>query len=490
MTINNFSFLSTCLVGIAGATTANAEVKTAPNFIIINLDDAGRGDFSHLGAIGYKTPNIDRIAANGMQMTNFYSIQPISGASRCGLMTGCYPNRVGFAYAPGPNSPTGIHANEMTIGELLKQNDYATAIYGKWHLGDAVQFLPLQNGFDDYYGLPYSNDMWPYHPTGRYPDLPLIEGNKVIGYNTDQSKLTTDYTEHTIKFIKENRDNPFFIYLAHTMPHVPLAVSDKFKGKSEQGLYGDVMMELDWSVGEVVKTLEKYGLDENTLIILTSDNGPWANYGNHAGSSGGLREAKATTFNGGLRVPCIAYWAGTIDEGSVFNGLLSNIDIFTTIAELSGATLPNHKIDGVSFANVLTGSSESSKRDYLCLYYHRNSLEAITDGEFKLLFPHKYKTYNTQVPGGDGMPGKLGSSEILEDELYDLRRDPGERVNIISQHPDIYKRLREAADMYRKDLGDDLTGIEGTGRRDIGKQIKPQNKKQKRKKLLVFNKNN
>lgn len=476
LTLNRISLLSAFAAGVSscGTVVSEAEKQESPNFIVINLDDAGRGDFSHLGALGYKTPNIDSIATNGMQMTNFYSVQPISGASRGGLMTGCYPNRIGFSYASGPNSPTGIHQNEMTIAELLKQKDYATAIYGKWHLGDAKQFMPLQNGFDEYYGLPYSNDMWPFHPHAgaHYPKLPMIEGNDVVGYNTDQSQFTTDYTNRTVEFIKKNRDTPFFVYLAHSMPHVPLAVSNKFKGKSEQGLYGDVMMELDWSVGQVVRALEELGLADNTLIILTSDNGPWANYGNHAGSSGGLREAKATTFNGGLRVPFIAYWPGVIEKGESFNGLLSNIDIFPTIAELAGAALPEHTIDGVSFVDVLRDVSVETPREYLCMYFHLNSLEAITDGDYKLVFPHTYTTYNTHVPGVDGMPGGLGSAELTEPELYDLRRDPGERTNVISQHSDVYERLKSKADEYRHELGDDLTGIEGVGRREAGRVVK------------------
>ncbi len=472
MNIRRVSILSACAVGVVGCANGD-RVKSGvkyPNIVIINLDDAGLGDFSYLGALGYETPNIDAMAKGGLTLSNFYAVQPISGASRCGLMTGCYPNRVGFAYAPNPNSPIGLHADEVTMAELLKQNDYATAIYGKWHLGDAEQFLPLQNGFDDYYGLPYSNDMWPFHPQYDFPDIPLLEGNKVLGYNTDQSELTTEYTKRTVEFIRENGDNPFFVYLAHSMPHVPLAVSDKFKGKSQQGLYGDVMMELDWSVGQVMATLKGQGLEQNTIVILTSDNGPWANYGNHAGSSGGLREAKATTFNGGLRVPCVVSWPGVVAEGTNFNGLLSNIDIFPTIAELTESKLPKHKIDGVSFAGVMRGGVTESPRDYLALYYHKNSMEAITDGEFKLVFPHKYVTYNSHVPGDDGAPGELGADRVVECELYDLRRDAGERVDVISQHPEIYKELSEEAHRWRQELGDDLMGVEGEGRREIGKK--------------------
>lgn len=436
------------------------------NFVLINLDDAGLGDFSYTGAVNYKTPNIDRLAGEGMRFTNFYAVQPISGASRAGLLTGCYPNRIGFAHAPSPGCPYGINDSEETIAEVLKKRDYATAIFGKWHLGDAEKFLPLQHGFDRWYGLPYSNDMWPFHPQWDFPDLPTYEGNTVLGYNLDQSPLTTEYTRRSVEFIRENKDRPFFLYLAHSMPHVPLAVSDKFKGKSGQGLYGDVMMELDWSVGEVMQTLEELGLARNTLVIFTSDNGPWIAYGNHAGSTAGLREAKATTFNGGLRVPFIAYWKGRIPEGTVCNSLASNIDILPTFASLAGAPLPDHKIDGLSMVPMLEYPDADPVRGELALYYQDNSLEAITDGTYKLIFPHPYLGYG--MPGNDGKPGKMVNLKVEECELYDMRRDPGERYNIISQQPEVARRLSEAADRYRQDLGDDLTGHEGNGRRKPG----------------------
>lgn len=446
------------------------------NFIIINLDDVGYGDFSCNGAYGYTTPNIDRMAAEGVRFTHFLAAQPISGASRAGLLTGCYPNRIGFSGAPGPNSDYGIHADEMTMGELLKQKGYQTAVYGKWHLGDARQFLPLQNGFDEYYGLPYSNDMWPFHPQQgevfNFPDLPTINGNDVAGYNTDQSKFTTDYTTRAVDFIRKNRQKPFFVYLAHSMPHVPLAVSDKFKGKSQQGLFGDVMMEIDWSIGEILKTLRESGLEENTLVILTSDNGPWANYGNHAGSAAGLREAKATTFDGGNRVPCIMYWKGQTIPGSTCNRLASHIDIFPTLAEISGAPLPARKIDGVSILPLIKGSTTANPRESFVYYYQKNDLEAVTDGMFKLVFPHKYVTYAAYVPGNDGQPGKLGNVELLKAELYDLRRDPGERNDVISQYPEVATKLMRIADQMREELGDNLTRQKGEARREPGRLVK------------------
>jgi len=458
---------------LSGFAFIPALAQKPTNFIVINLDDAGYGDFSYKGALGYTTPNIDRMAAAGMQLTHFLAAQPVSGASRAGLLTGCYPNRIGFSGAPGPDSKTGINSSEETIAEVLKKKNYATAIFGKWHLGHLEPFLPLQNGFDEYYGLPYSNDMWPHHPQNgtwfNFPDLPTIEGNEIIGYNTDQSRFTTDYTEKSVSFIMRNKDKPFFLYLAHSMPHVPLAVSDKFKGKSEQGLYGDVMMEIDWSVGQIIQTLREAGLEENTLVILTSDNGPWINYGNHAGSTGGLREAKGTTFDGGNRVPCIMYWKGKIEAGSICNKMTSNIDILPTLAELAEAPLSKNKIDGISLAPLISGNSDMNPHEFFYYYYNRNDLEAITDGTYKLVFPHKHRTYTLFTPGNDGEPGQVKDIEIKERELYDLRRDPGECYNVIEQYPDIVEKLEKAAMEAREDMGDNLTNIKGANRRPIGR---------------------
>lgn len=462
------------LLGGLTAISTSAIASETTNIVLINLDDAGYGDFSYNGAIGYTTPNIDKMAAEGMQFTQFLASQAVSGASRAGLLTGCYPNRIGFSGAPGPNNPYGIHPDEMTLGELLKQKNYATAAYGKWHLGDFHPFLPLQNGFDEYYGLPYSNDMWPYHPQQgdvfNFPDLPTYDGNEIVGYNTDQSQFTTDYTNKAVNFIKKNKNKPFFIYLAHSMPHVPLAVSDKFKGKSEQGLYGDVMMEIDWSVGEILKILRELKLEENTLVILTSDNGPWLNYGNHAGSTGGLREAKGTSFEGGNRVPCIMYWKGKIQSGTVCNKLASNIDLFATFAEIAKAPLPERKIDSISLLPLLNQKNNTNPREYFVYYYNENDLEAVTNGRYKLVLPHRYRTYEVYVPGNDGLPGKLTQEEIRTSELYDLRRDPGERYNVISLYPEVAAELMKVVDEWREELGDNLTrkNVKGKGQREPG----------------------
>ncbi len=442
------------------------------NFVIINLDDAGYGDFSHNGALGYMTPNIDDLANEGMRFTHFLVAQPVSGASRTALLTGCYPNRIGMPMAPWFNSPYGINEKEVTLAELFKEKGYRTALYGKWHLGDANKFLPLQHGFDDFYGIPFSHDMWPYHPLQerlKFPDLPLIEGNDTIAYNADPSQFTTDFTKRAVKFIKKNKRNNFFLYLAHPLPHAPLAVSDKFEGKSERGLYGDVMMEIDWSVGEVMKALRNEGLDDNTIVILTSDNGPWRNYGNHGGSTNGFREGKGTTFEGGNRVPCIIYWKDNIAPGSICNKLVANMDIYPTIADIINAPLPDHKIDGVSILPLLKGDIDANPRTSFAYYYQQNDLEAVTDGAFKLVFPHKYVSYEMNLPALDGEHGTYGRTAVDSLELYDLRIDPGESNNVINLYPDISKKLQEMAESIRYDLGDNLTGVKPTGNRPSGK---------------------
>jgi arylsulfatase len=338
--------------------------KASPNIILIYLDDMGYGDLSLTGTTGYTTPNIDLLANEGMFFTRFYAPQAVSSASRAGLLTGCYPNRIGLSGALDHTSKTGINDNEVTISELLKSKGYATAAFGKWHLGYQPQFLPTRHGFDEFFGIPYSHDMWPNHPTAKnyYPPLPLLNGEQVLTTNPDNSQFTTQFTEKAIEYMHRQKTNPFFLYLAHPLPHVPLAVSEKFKGKSQQGLYGDVMMEIDWSIGQILQTLKDLKMDDRTLIIFTSDNGPWMNYGNHAGNTGGLREGKGTSFEGGQRVPCLMRWKGTIQEGAVCNNLVAGIDILPTLAEIAGANLPAHPIDGVSILPLMQGNSDANPR--------------------------------------------------------------------------------------------------------------------------------
>ena len=446
-------------------------VADPPNVILVYFDDMGFGELGRTGAVGYQTPNLDQMAKDGMFLSQFLSPQAVCSASRAGLLTGCYPNRIGFSGALDHTAHVGISDQEETIGQMLKKQGYATAVYGKWHLGHLPQFLPPRHGFDEYLGIPYSHDMWPNHPTAKnyYPPLPLFENETVIETNPDQSQFTTMFTEKTIDFIKRHQDGPFFVYLAHPMPHVPLAVSDKFKGKSEQGMYGDVIMELDWSIGQIRKTLDELGLAENTLMIVTSDNGPWINYGNHAGSTGGLREGKGTSFEGGQREPCLAVWPGKIPAGVVSNRLSSAIDVLPTIAEVTGAALPEHHIDGVSIWNVLRGDPNANPRTTFYYYYRRNNLEAVRHGNWKLVFPHPGRTYEGFTPGKDCMPGPNNENFNFEGGLYDLRRDPGERYNVKFANPDIVRELERLADEARKDLGDELTGVEGANHRPIGK---------------------
>jgi len=457
-----------------------------PNIVIIFIDDMGYGDLGSYGATKFETPHLDRMASEGMRFTNFYAAQAVCSASRAAILTGCYPNRIGVSGAYGPNAKVGIHENEMTIAEMLKEKGYSTGIVGKWHLGHLVQFLPLQNGFDEYLGIPYSNDMWPVYYDGgeisdssinphrrNWPVLPLIEGNeKIEEIRTldDQAKLTTLYTERAVRFIHQHQDGPFFLYLPHTMVHVPLGVSEKFKGKSQQGLYGDVMMEIDWSVGEILRTLDELGLQKNTLVLFTSDNGPWLNYGNHAGSTGGLREGKGTSFEGGQRVPCIARWPGKIPAGVTNNKLAATIDFLPTIADITGSPLPDQIIDGVSILPLLQGDDTANPRNHFYYYYRRNSLEAVRKDHWKLVLPHPHRSYEGVVPANDGFPGPYAWKEA-EYALYDLRRDPGERYDVKELYPEIVAELEILVEAAREDLGDDLTNREGKNVREIGRLL-------------------
>ncbi|MFW5753381.1 MAG: sulfatase [Marinilabiliaceae bacterium] len=460
------------LSGLISCTFAGDQAETqSPNIVLINLDDMGYGDLTLTGAADYDTPHLDKMASGGVVFTHFYTPQAVCSASRAGLLTGCYPNRIGFHGALDHTAEVGLNPDETTIAEMLKEEGYATATYGKWHLGHHEKFLPLQHGFDDYHGIPYSNDMWPEHPQAGdyYPPLPLFEDNEVIETNPDQRFFTRDFTQRTIEFIKKNQDQPFFVYLAHPMPHVPLFTSPAFRDTSKQGKYGDVMMELDNSVGQINQTIEELDLEVNTLVIFMSDNGPWLNYGNRAGTTGGLREGKGTTFEGGQRVPCIMKWDGTIEGGRISNGLTSAIDILPTLAGITGADLPEKKIDGVDISELMTGEIDDSPRETFLYYYRQNNLQAVRKGKWKLVFQHRGRTYEGFAPGNDGMPGKVDEHHPFEKGLYNLRRDPGERYNVLEDYPEIVAELEDVAEKARRDLGDDLTGAEGENRRSIGR---------------------
>ena len=330
-----------------------------PNVIIIFTDDQGYQDVGCFGSPDIETPHLDQMAREGLKLTDFYAAQAVCSASRAALLTGCYPNRLGIHGAFMPNSKKGLNLSEVTIAEMLKAIGYKTAIYGKWHLGDHPDFLPDKQGFDDYYGIPYSNDMWPYHPQQGpifdFGPLPLYNNSTIIDTLEDQSSLTTEITERSVGFIEQNKENPFFLYIAHPQPHVPLFVSEKFKGKSKRGLYGDVIMEIDWSVGQVLQALDTHELEENTLVIFTSDNGPWLSYGDHSGSALPLREGKGTALEGGQREPCIIQYPGKLEAGKEIDIPMMTIDLLPTIAEITGAALPENNIDGKSVWDIWTG---------------------------------------------------------------------------------------------------------------------------------------
>lgn len=472
-----FAFPTLGLLGFFLATsTFAAEPDRAPNIVIIYIDDMGYGDIAPFGATGYSTPSLDRMAAEGTKFTSFYSAQAVCSASRAALMTGCYSNRVGIPGALGPKSKIGISDGEMTLAQLCKQKNYATAIYGKWHLGDAPQFLPTRHGFDEYFGLPYSNDMWPLHPTTKFPPLPLIDQENVINPGVNdaaQNQLTTQYTEHAVSFIERNKDHPFFLYVPHTMIHVPLHVSEKFRGKTARGLFGDCVEEIDWSVGQILGALKKNAVDDNTLVVFSSDNGPWLSYGDHAGSAGPLREGKGTSWDGGVREPTLMRWPGHIPAGKTCDEPLMTIDLFPTIARLIGAKVPEHKIDGLDISELIQGRSAKSPHDVLYFYYNANDLEALRSGKWKLELPRSYRSLNGRPGGRGGVPAKYDTLKIEKPELYDLDADAGQTHDVASDNPDVLKKLLAYAETAREELGDGLTGAKGSGRREPGRVRKP-----------------
>lgn len=458
------------------------EKKPAPNVVIVFTDDQGYQDLSCFGSPNIYTPHLDQIAADGLRLTNFYAAQAVCSASRAALLTGCYPNRIGIKGALFPKSKIGINPMETTLAEMLQEQGYKTGIFGKWHLGHLPKFLPNNHGFDEFMGIPYSNDMWPVdyegnqvdknHPKAkRYPQLPFFKNFDVvkeIKTLEDQAQLTTELTEAAVDFIERNKDTPFFLYVPHPMPHTPIAVSDKFKGKSDQGRYGDVIMEIDWSAGQIMKKLKEHQLDKNTIFIFTSDNGPWLNFGNHAGSASPLREGKGTAWEGGQREPCVVSYPNGIEGGRVIDTPMMTIDLLPTIAEITGAKLPELKIDGKSVWDIWTGKSNKSPHDAYFFYYKSNELHGVRYNDWKLYFPHTYRSLNGREGGKDGYPVNYDMNEIDEIELYDLRNDISESKNVADQHPKIVLEIKSLADEMRKKLGDKLLNIKGTENRPAG----------------------
>ena len=468
-----------------------AERVALPNIVLIFTDDQGYGDVGCFGATDIKTPNIDRLAREGMRFTDFYVSQAVCTASRAALMTGCYANRVGLQGALNHQSNVGIHADEVLLPELCRQRGYATAIFGKWHLGHRPQFSPLRNGFQQFLGLPYSNDNGRKHPVVKdIPALPLIDGEQVIAEEPDQSKFTRQFTDRATAFIEQHQKQPFFLYVPHVMPHVPIFASDSYRGRSARGLYGDVVEELDASVGEILNTLDRLKLTDKTLVIFATDNGPFLSYGSHAGSAGKLREGKLTTFEGGMRVPCLMRWPGQIPATATCSEVAATIDLVPTVAKLIGASLPKHQIDGLDIWPLMSGQADAKSPHEAYYFYAAEELQAVRSGDWKLHVAHEYLTVDGP-PGLNGKPAnfanmkpqsmqKSGLAGIasrhgyrvasIEESLFNLRSDVGESKNVITDQPEIAKRLKQLAEAARADLGDSLTKRVGTGTRPVGKQ--------------------
>ncbi len=449
-----------------------------PNIVVILTDDQGFADAACYGASDLATPHLDRLAAEGVRFTNFHVAHAVCSASRAALLTGCYANRLGINGALFPDSKHGLAGEESTLPELLRAQGYATGMAGKWHLGHLPPFLPDRHGFDESCGIPYSNDMWPHHPEaapGTFPPLPYFEDGRISDPEIDPEEmadLTTRFTERAVSFIERNRNRPFFFYLAHPMPHVPLAVSGKFKGRSKRGLFGDVIMEIDWSVGEILRALSRCGLERDTLVIFTSDNGPWLSYGDHAGSAGKFREGKGTSWEGGTRVPCLMRWPGHLPAGMVNDRFFVSIDLLPSIVGVVGALPPALPIDGRDVWPLLAGrpGAENPHAGY-GFWYAENELQAVVsgDGRWKRVYPHRYRTLAGEPGGSGGKPVPYRHSDVTAAQLYDLKHDPGETMDVAGSNPQIARDLDEFARACRAELGDALTGSPGRANRPPGR---------------------
>jgi arylsulfatase A len=417
--IDRRSLLAAMGAGLASHLPA-APART-PNIVFILCDDLGYGDLSCYGS-RIRTPNLDRMAADGVRFTNFCSADPVCSPSRAALLTGRYPTRVGVPRVLFPQDRDGLSLNETTMADLLKARNYKTICIGKWHLGRPPEYLPTSRGFDEYFGIPYSNDMTP---------RVLIHNTEVIEPAVDLGTLTRRYTEKAVEFIHTNRNSPFFLYLPHTFPHIPLGASERFRGKSPEGLYGDVVEEIDWSVGQIRQALKQNSLDQNTLVMFTSDNGPW-----YQGSPGKLRGRKNTTYEGGVREPFIAAWPGRIPKGRVCNGLASMLDILATVTRLCDTKLPSKPLDGIDIWPLLTGQKDSIDREVL-LYFDNWDLQCARWMNWKLhIARHNTAAYAPAPPGG-----RL-SFTLARPELYNLANDPDESYDVASENPQVVDEIQ------------------------------------------------
>lgn len=434
-------------------TSKTTEEKKQPNIVIIFLDDSGYSDFTPFGQTKVKTPHVQKLAEEGITFTNFYVPQAICSASRSALISGCYPGRTKVFGAHGPNE-RGLETSFPTIAEVFKKAGYSTAIFGKWHCGDQSETRPASRGFDESCGLMYSNDMWLHHPEnpeywGRYP-LQFWENGKVAIEEVDypeQKMLTQWYTEHAVDFINRRKDGPFLLYVPHNMPHVPIFCSEGFEGKSGAGLYGDVMLELDWSVGQIDNALKENGIDENTIVIFTSDNGPWISYGDHAGSTP-FREAKGTSFDGGTRSACIIRYPAELKGNQRSSNTFLTIDFLPTLCYLANVPLPETEIDGRNVWDLIAGKENATNPHEYYAFSTGSNFESVMsgDGHWKLHLPHSYRTLVTAGEGG--MAGKYKQTEI-ELSLFDMENDPYETTNVIDKYPDIAEELMGFAEQHK-----------------------------------------
>jgi arylsulfatase A-like enzyme len=455
-----------CLLLLAGDAAARAAEQ--PNFVVIFCDDLGYADVKCFGATDIETPAIDLMADQGRRFTHFYVASPTCSPSRAALLTGCYPLRAGFddaiavrndgSRSPSrvlwPGSPLGLHPDEVTVAELLQAAGYATGMVGKWHLGDQEEFNPVRHGFDEYFGVPYSNDMAPYH---------YLRGTQILDESLDRDRQIQRYTSEAMDFIRRHREGPFFLYLAHTMPHTPLAASREFRGKSNRGAYGDAVAEIDWSVGRILGQLRELGLDEGTLVLFTSDNGPWLHRGENGGLATPLRGGKGSTYEGGVRVPCVMWQPGTVPPGTVCEEIATTMDVLPTFAAMAGAVLPTDRtIDGHNITPLVIGQPDAVTPYEYLLYYFGNELHGVRSGRWKLRTRNHLRNeniYRYDAPRDVFLPAAL----------YDLHRDPGEQKSVLKNHPQIVERLEGYLQAARADLGDSLTGIEPTNIRPTGR---------------------
>ncbi|MCA9219018.1 MAG: sulfatase [Planctomycetales bacterium] len=454
---------ATCTLSLlshANPTCAD-DTQRPPNFVVIFCDDLGYGDLACFGNPTINTPNLDRMAAEGMKFTQFYSAAPVCTPSRAALMTGRLPLRNGMCSLKRrvlfPNSKGGLPAEEITIAEALKSKGYATACVGKWHLGHLPQFLPTNHGFDQYFGIPYSNDMDRLNdvgPKGReafwdpkveYWNVPLLRGTtdtmETVERPADQTTITRRYTEAAVQFIRDKKDQPFFLYLPHSMPHVPLFRSSDFANRSRRGLFGDVIEEIDWSVGQVLETLRELHLDEQTLVFFTSDNGPWLIFDQQGGSAGLLRDGKGSTWEGGMREPTLAWWPGHVPAGSVCREPASTMDLFATFHQLAGIDLPtDRELDSHDLTPLLHGKNKNSRE--ALFYYRAYNLMAVRVGPFKV----HYMTQDAYGPGA--------REPVVHDPpvVFNLEEDPGEKFNVANQHPEVIEQARQIVERHQRKL--------------------------------------